>query len=304
MERKREKYKVRSRLGRNASRCMWVRTEKNSRKWEVKKTGRLVRKSRPVKRLTRRNARKNVIAMGGGSTPRRGKLGKWRKKSRVGWLGLGRRYGAGSGGKAKLGRLMMQRSLGAESVKRLASVREGGKGGSPKDYVRSNPSTSSIGSVRWSRERRAEMRRWRSGRVSSLGEARERIEKKNVALVAAGLVEEVTFGTRKPGDVVKPGEGRKVSESAWVGVKYGRRMGGTRRMGKLCGLEEDSNNLVGVVGTQEPRLGRSRVMTMLDGRSVPAYAVVDGRMGVVRVKRRPRSGEVRRPARIDRSGRA
>lgn len=287
MERKREKCKVRWRLGRNATRCMWVRTEKNSRKWRSKQTGRLVRKGRPVKRLTRRSGRKNVSAMGGGSSPRRGKLGKWRKKYREGRIGIGRRYGGVSS--AELGRLRKPRKRGVVA-KKLAA----GKGG-----VRSKPVSAGIESVRWERERRAEMRRWRSGRVPTRKSGVERMKKGGVWLVTDQRV----YGREErktPGYVRKPGEGRKVSESVWERKKYDRSLRGMRRRGKLG--KKGSGKAWGEAGSDQPR-SSVRARGRLDGRGGRGYAVVDGRIGVVRVKRRPRSGEVRRPARMDVSGR-
>lgn len=289
MERKREKCKVRWRLGRNATRCMWVRTEKNSRKWRSKQTGRLVSKGRPVKRLTRRNGRKNVSAMGGGSSPRRGKLGKWRKKYREGRIGMGRRYGGVNS--AELGRLRKPRNLGLVASKLVA-----GKGTVMSEEL---PKAEKRESVRWNRERRAEMRRWRSGRVPTRKSGVERMKKGGVCLVTENLVSG-REARKNPGYVLKPGEGRKVSELVWEGQKYDRSLSGMRRMGKLIG----SSSEAGLQHTSREPRSSVRAISRLDGRGGRGYAVVDGRIGVVRVKRRPRSGEVRRPARMDLSGRA
>lgn len=196
---------------------------------------------------------------------------------------MGRRYGGVNS--AELGRLRKPRNLGLVA-KKLAA----GKG-----TVMSAPTAAGIESVRWNRERRAEIRRWRSGRVPTRKSGVERMKKGGVCLVTDNLVSgrEVR---KTPGYVLKPGEGRKVSESVWESLKYERSLSGMRRMGKLTGGS-------GEAGSDQPR-SSVRARSRLDGRGGRGYAVVDGRIGVVRVKRRPRSGEVRRPARMDLSGRA
>jgi hypothetical protein len=329
----RPKYKVRWQRGRNALRCMWKRTEQNRRKWKVKKTGRMVRKSRKVKRMTARNARSNSRRVGGGRTPRKGKLKRWRKKKRNGRKGRKRRYGGSYGSTVstkrrarnlrKQTRRCLPSPMGGRSYHGLTAwvpllgeraTDERGKRGcraralgplrpshAPKvqlsrgqtlNFVdfrkpQSLPLPLSLRSwgskravprdhVRGKWERRAEVRRWRAGRAHSRGASRERREKGAVrrlspyqgATAHSDPLENTCYE-------LHPGEGIQVQEMWWK-TRKGERMG--RQFGR-----------------HRRSLARKR-----NGRTGYSYFLVDYKTGVRRVKRRPRSGEVRRPNRMER----
>lgn len=133
--------------------------------------------------------------------------------------------------------------------------------------------------LRGGRERKAPVRRFRSGRAETIPAAREMRERGEV--LKRGSNPDVQGSTEKPGVIVwnsgrgwslEPGEGRRIEETRWKGRKKKRRR---REYGR--------------------RIGRR------NGRTARGYMTVDYRTGARRVKRTPRSGEVRRPYKMGRS---
>ena len=295
MRKIRPKYKVLLERGRNALRRMWKRTERNRRKWKLKKTGLLVRKSRKVKRVTATNARRNDGRLSGGRTPRHGKLKRSYEKKRHGRKGRKRRYGGGYGSEVSTKRRSSQRRQNRDRIRKVeersrAKVSQAvlvEVGSSVKDPLKaSGMGKKRVGSagyksrttsfrtprdhVRGFLERRAEVRRWRAGRARTLRASRRMVEKGVVSVVNKSS--EVLTDSRY---VVRPGEGRMVSPEYWSGLK-----------GVLLQTE---------FGPSPRSLARKR-----NGRYQRRYVVVDYVTGTVRVKRNPRSGEVLRPARMER----
>lgn len=274
MKKTRPKYKVRLQRGRNARRRLWKRTERNNKKWKEKKTVRRVRKGRKGKPVTGTNRRTNEGRLRGGRAPRKGKLKRWRKKKRRGVKARKRRYG-GAESKKELGALVRKKKK--KNIREYRG-REGGrrKGKEPVEggrrrSQRKNPRDHVIGA----RERRADMRRWRAGRAGTLGEARERREKGRVSRVESGEAREKDVAEKghktKKVRKLKAGEGLKIKEGKWKERK------GVRKEGQF-----------------------GRGVRKRNGRSGRGYVLVDYRTGMRRVKRNPRSGEVRRPTRMER----
>lgn len=322
MKQGRQKYKVRLQRGRNAMRRIWKRTERNNRKWKKKKTVMRVRKGhRKVKRRrTGTNRRTNRGRERGDRAPRTGKRTKWLMKKRKARKARKRRYGAGTkpkrrgamvrnkkhknqvglrtrenryrkgagylprkgydrpataiegrwdGNEGKVGTLEEAIEVGLDTLGGRAlrgSVRSQLPMREPRREQRKKPRDHVRGRV----ERSAEIRRWRAGRAKTRGEARKRREGGQVRRVGAGKAtqgEERTEGMRG----LVPGEGRKRKEARWKGKKLERR-----------------------------RSEFGRGVRKWNGRTGRGYVRVDYRIGVRRVTRRPRTGEVRRPARMER----
>jgi hypothetical protein len=283
MKTKRPKYKVRRQRGRNAIRRMWKRTERSKKKWKIKKTGRRVRKSRKVKRLTATNTRSNGGRRGGSETPKKAKQKRWLKKKRRGQKGMARRYGGGrtvtgkrvavkvrkAREKKKYGRkrrksslLMMCKEVAVEGPQGLEKV---SKDGRRRNVGREH--------ALWPIDRRVEMRRWRAGRVETMGTGRKRRARGAVTRVGTGQGGAVvTDGHR----LLKAGEGRQVTSEAWKERKY-------------------------VINGRQYGKGRRSLVWKRNGRAAREYARVDYRTGTRRVKRRPETKEVRRPGRRERS---
>lgn len=308
MKQGRQKYKVRLQRGRNAMRRIWKRTERNNRKWKKKKTVRRVRKGhRKVKRRrTGTNRRTNRGRERGDRAPRTGKRTKWLMKKRKARKGRKRRYGAGTKPKRR-GEMVRKKQhknqvglrtrearyrKGAGYVRPATAIEgrwdhsvEGEEAVVAGETKKGRESRSSKLPMREQRreqrqkprdhvmgrvERSAEIRRWRAGRAKTRGEARRRREEGQVRRVGAGKAtqgEERREGKRSRA----PGEGRKRKEERWKGKKQERR-----------------------------RSEFGRGVRKWNGRTGRGYVRVDYRIGVRRVTRRPRTGEVRRPARMER----
>ena len=282
MRKTRPKYKVRRQRGRNAIRRRWTRTERSNKKWKVKKTVRRVRTGRKVKRrVTGRNERTNDARLGGGEVPRRGKLKKWLKTKRRGRKSAKRRYGSGQSVSTKRRgervRKQQKKNIKAYRTREewYMKGRKGVKGQRDRNGRRRDEAgrgtrmreeiQKPMPHVRRGRERRVEIRRWRTGRAHTRGEARRRREKGRVR--KRGEREPRKDGKRQR----KVGEMRQVDEEYWSVRKEERRK-------RQFGAEVKQRN----------------------GRAGRPYVRVDYRTGRRRVHRRPRTGEVGRPARIER----
>jgi hypothetical protein len=287
MRKQREKYKVRRQRGRNAIRRRWKRTERSNEKWKLKKTGRRVRKTRKVKRITAVNSRTNNARRGGGSVPRKGKLKRWLKKKRCGQKSMRRRYGGGESRKGKRVAGIVRKSTEQRKYRRNArksSFRgiytlSNSRRGEQRD-PKSRKGYTEHG--RGNRERRAEVRRWRAGRVPTRGEGRKRRERGVVCGVGKG---KRGMPWRDGKIVLSPGEGRQIGGDQW------KRRKGTRK----------ERNYGKFRKRRKGRKWRRSLAWVRNGRSGRGYVLVDYRTGTRRVLRMPRTGEVRRPARRDRS---
>lgn len=213
------------------------------------------------------------------------------KKKRHARKGRKRRYGAGSVAAKPKRRVERVRNkkhknqTGLRTMELAKHMYSKGAGLVPVkdmcDYVvmqelreqRKKPRDHVIGGV----ERSAEIRRWRAGRAKTRGESRKMREGGEVRLVGSSSrqvgVGEARSGEprRDPKRRLGPGEGRKVKEESWKGRKQVR---------------------------QQNQFGRGN--RVRNGRTGRGYVIVDYRTGVRRVTRRPRTGEVRRPARMER----
>lgn len=132
---------------------------------------------------------------------------------------------------------------------------------------------SPVNHLRGKMERRVDHRRWRAGRVDSRRGGRERMKKGKVERLE---VPETSLRKKMQGEMegweqVEVGDGRKIKEEYWMRRKKERRR-------KQYGTSVAARN----------------------GRTRRAYRRVDYRIGRRRVRREPRSGEVRRPQRIER----
>jgi hypothetical protein len=285
MRKKRPKYKVRRQRGLNAMRRRWKRTERSNKKWKLKKTGRRVRKSRKVKRRTALNASTNSARRGGSPFPRKGKLKIWLTKKRRGRKARRRRYGAAGDRRPECVAARVKerteqrkhwRKCSKPSLKAMAGHRVKQPSGQLQGIERRQNQRRRTGGRehgRGRRERRAEIRRWRTGRVPTRGEGRQRRERGGVIFVGAGKRGTLCTESKQALNV---GDGRQIVGESWNGRKK------TRDRGQF-------------------NQGRRSLAWIINGRSGRGYVIVDYRTGTRRVWRRPRTGEVRRPMRRERS---
>jgi hypothetical protein len=252
----------------------------------------------------------------------------WYKKARLGRKGRKRRYGGGQ--------VVSKKRRGAEGrsqrTKQRARRKETGKmyrkgivGGGVKMGVygekgaqerRRQERLRPVDNLRGKRERRADRRRWRGGRVDTRRGGREMMQRGEVVMVggdsqdkvlqsAVGVVASqlrLQQGLRSRGS-------RGDSTSVWSGVSQRSSSGARGRREEITGREE-----VEVGGRRKVKEERwkSRKGERMEkqygvevvgrnGRTQRAYRRVDYRVGVRIVRRKPRSGEVRRPLRMERS---
>lgn len=281
----RTKYKVLRRRGINATRSLWKRTEWHHAKWRAKKTVRRVgRRGRRGIRYPVNGTYGSTIdsILQGGTAPRYGSRKATHRKKRAVRKGRKIRYGGGVrtksvGRKRRVGVGMKAR--GKRPVNRTGAYIKNtdvlSEGLAPRVQERAVGRADRNKHLRGGRERKAPVRRFRSGRAETIPAARE-IRKRGEVLKRGSGGNTTAPGVRKSefgrGWSLEPGEGRRIHESRWKRRKKKRRR---REYGR--------------------RIGRR------NGRTARGYVSVDYRTGTRRVKRSPRSGEVRRPYKMGRS---
>lgn len=172
-------------MGRNPTRRVWVGTKAKWKQAKLYQEGRVVNPSVQVSNEERRKVKetKRVTRRKDGYRDRR-----------IRTQGRKRRYGGRKQG-------------------RIQGYREKKKGERKKGRVKETR--------RWERETRVDVRRWRSGRVPTLGRARDRVEDGKV--VEIRLTEEGSLErgqeARWQGKRVKPGQGRKLEDATWKARK-------------------------------------------------------------------------------------
>lgn len=182
---KQRRYKRSHRVGRNPTRRVWVGTKAKWKKANRYQEGRVVNPSVQVSNEERRKVKetKRVTRRKDGYRDR-----LIRAKGRK------RRYGG-------------------RKQRRVQPYRESRKKERKKGRVKETRL--------WKRETRVDVRRWRSGRVPTLGRARDRIEDGKVVEIRVNEGGDVERGeeAKWQGKRVKPGYGRKVVDSTWKGRK-------------------------------------------------------------------------------------
>ena len=285
---------------------------RKGRKRRERKRGRIRGRTRIGRRrgrgrvLTPRKRRPMRAMLGGGVWPERGKRKGWFKKKRVGLKGRKIRYGGGQkvNKKRRRGACRNQRTK-LRKVKDTSKYRKGvrgeerGTGMGSLAYTggvvesRRKDRLRPVDHIRGKMERRADRRRWRGGRVETRRGGRARREKEEVVRLLDEKREETSSemdvwkGYEKPGvSKVKTMKGKRRTGREEVVVGSGRKV-----------KEERWKKLKG--SRIEQQFGEKVVW--INGRTVRAYVIIDYLVGVMRVRRVPRSGEVRRPGRMERS---
>lgn len=187
---KQRRYKRSQRRGRNPTRKVWVGKKEKWKKAKLYQEGRVVNPSVQVSNEERRKVKETKRV----TRRKDGYREKLRRRK-----GRKRRYGGRKQG-------------------RVEKKREGRKKKRKKGRIKETRNRE--------RERRVDVRRWRSGRVETLGKARDRIEDGKVREVKVNEEGKVEYGKEEKwkGKRVKPGKGRKIEEKTWKGRKEkGRR---------------------------------------------------------------------------------
>jgi hypothetical protein len=186
---KRRRYKTSLRVGRNPTRRVWVGTKRKWKEAQLYQEGRRVNPSVQVSNEERRKVKETKRVS-------RRKDGYRDKLIRT--QGRKRRYGG-----------RKQRHLGPY---RASRTRERKRGRGTETRL-------------WKRETRTDVRRWRSGRVPTLGRARDRLEDGKIREVTRTETgEREDRGPRKwKGKILQPGEGRQIEATTWKARKSKRR---------------------------------------------------------------------------------
>jgi hypothetical protein len=251
--------------------------------------------------------------LGGGRWPKWGKVKGWYKKGRLGRKGRKLRYGGGPEvskkrrGAEGRNQRTKQRARRKETGKRYrkglvgGGVKMGGYGAKGAQERRRQERWRPVDNLRGDRERRADRRRWRGGRVDTRRGGRERRKRGEVRRVVgnsseasrregrASVVRETKKATLSYADSYAK-QARRAKEKSRSNVQVevgGRRKVKEERWKRRKGERREKQYGGEVVGR--------------NGRTQRAYRRVDYRVGVRRVRRKPRSGEVRRPLRMERS---